>query len=280
MRRRCVKPATPPTTRGELIRLSFPSATGARFARSARGTARAIWSATSRAAVREADACGDCADHRQHTDLRRDVDSGRVFQCRACVDDADCVTALGLEQCFTGQCAACDPNNHAGCSDATPLCTKSGNNLYACAPCTDQFCLEESPDAPVCMTGGTSSGKCVVCDATHTEECPEATPLRDAATNTCVECNAHSDCDDPTKLLCSPTTHACVACTNSAVSAGADAACDAKVDGTRWVESGALAGRCGACDPFDDGGCVAGAPQCQESTATCVGVSTAPIAPG
>ena len=120
----------------------------------------------------------------------------------------------------------------------------------------------------------------MVCDATHTSACPEATPLCLTSDNTCVECTAHADCDDPAKPLCSPTTHACVPCTDPDVSSGADAACDAKLDGSRCVESGALGGRCGACDPEDDQGCAAPTPQCLPSNATCVECVGAPDCAG
>jgi hypothetical protein len=201
-----------------------------------------------------------------------DTATNRCIPCTSAgdnnaADNAACDARTNNSVCVStgasaGQCAACDPGDDDGCTNAT---------LDQCSP-TSLTCVDCVGGAGcganrVCESGGNT---CVECN-TNTECADEATDKQcDTSTHACVQCLDDGDCSGSTPL-CNTATNTCVACT--AVSNDNDvrnSRCDADVDGTVCVTTGASSGQCRSCDPQDDDGCSGDTGQCNPANFLCV----------
>jgi len=80
-----------------------------------------------------------------------------------------------------------------------------------------------SVEAGASAVAGQSGGGASPCDGA----CPEATPVCNAATHSCVECLSTTDCTDAAKPACDPNTNSCVECVDRTSCAAPMPACDA-----------------------------------------------------
>lgn len=110
---------------------------------------------------------------------------------------------------------------------------------------------------PLCNT---ATDTCVEC-LKHTD-CDGSTPRCDPASHACVECLAHADCDDPAAARCSSADE-CVPCTTSAQCA--------HLSGTTVCD--ASGGECVECTVADESPCAG--KSCDPATLTC---TTTPLA--
>ncbi|MBK6918554.1 MAG: hypothetical protein IPH07_14260 [Deltaproteobacteria bacterium] len=70
----------------------------------------------------------------------------------------------------------------------TPICIDE-----VCSPCeSDAQCAAKDAGAPACR----DDGQCVQCTASNDDGCGGATPICDAAVNTCMGCAFHEQCPD------------------------------------------------------------------------------------
>ncbi|MBK8713902.1 MAG: hypothetical protein IPN32_04065 [Deltaproteobacteria bacterium] len=70
----------------------------------------------------------------------------------------------------------------------TPICIDQ-----VCSPCeSDAQCAAKDPANPACR----DDGQCVQCTASNDDGCGGATPICDAAVNTCMGCAFHEQCPD------------------------------------------------------------------------------------
>ncbi len=193
------------------------------------------------------DRCGPCTDEddcARHAgalvcDVREDVPtSGR---CVDCLNDNECSSANGHE-CVLGFCVECETDVECT-SLETPQCSTS----YQCEGCKDN-------DA--CVGRGVRS----MCDT------------RDGAENEgeCVECEAHSDCEDAEKPQCD-ATGTCVPCS------GNDDACeDRSSDGTATPYCNTRAdadtfGQCVQCTGATEAVACADDKSCRQDDGRCTG---------
>ncbi len=71
---------------------------------------------------------------------------------------------------------------------ASPVCIDQ-----VCSPCeSDAQCAAKDPANPACR----DDGQCVQCTASNDDGCGGATPICDAAVNTCMGCAFHEQCPD------------------------------------------------------------------------------------
>jgi hypothetical protein len=237
---------------------------------------------------------GSCAGH---PGTVCDAGSGR---CVACVGDNDCSSAARTPFCANNQCVGCDTTTNIALvadlrcalkAGGQPACIRTGTQQGACGACdpggsrgcsNNQLCCET---AGVAACVGNTTAQCTACGA------PACNPLisdncsgrtcrcgsgaacsgtgaqRFCASATCSECRNDADCTSAGAPLCEGGL--CVACNGAASAAGR---CAAKAAGTVCATSGALSGRCTACDPATNAGCTAttALDQCDPATATCV----------
>jgi len=96
-------------------------------------------------------------------------------------------------------CEPADGSVNAACDDpAKPYCGAAG----ACVGCAEIDCAASSPATPACG----DAGLCVECTDAVAAACGDTTPICDAATNTCIGCSAHAQCDSG---ACDYATGAC-----------------------------------------------------------------------
>ncbi len=100
-------------------------------------------------------------------------------------------------------------SNYAqGCVAQIPICD-GVLAPPACRPCSEFD--DEAACTNACATAGSKDGQCVPCTSKDAKACSGATPVCDDATYACVQCEANSDCKDPTEPVCD-ATHVCRGC--------------------------------------------------------------------
>ena len=81
----------------------------------------------------------------------------------------------------------CQGDDECG-GPGTPICIDQ-----VCSPCeSDAQCAAKDPANPACR----DDGQCVQCTASNDDGCGGATPICDAAVNTCMGCAFHEQCPD------------------------------------------------------------------------------------
>jgi hypothetical protein len=137
--------------------------------------------------------------------------------CRGCASNNECNSERSRPFCIDNQrCSVCQPSTEVGCSDATkPDCRLNGSGEHECQACTQKSHCENKGSLDECDTG----------------------------TGRCVECTADSQCSDPTKPICDPTTRSCRAC--GGAGAG-DTECSGRSASTPACQTD---GSCKACRP-------------------------------
>lgn len=97
-----------------------------------------------------------------------------------CMEDEDCMEDPAHPFCYLMQCVDCSQT-----------------------PSPDMECAEADPTKPLC-----ANETCVQCTASNDELCGGETPVCDTATNSCVRCSAHDECENG--AACNLFTGACL----------------------------------------------------------------------
>lgn len=74
---------------------------------------------------------------------------------------------------------------------ANPVCVDEVCSPCGEAPAPDIACMSKDPATPVCR----DDGQCVQCSAAIPDACGDTTPVCDDASNTCVGCTYHEQCE-------------------------------------------------------------------------------------
>ena len=209
-------------------------------------------------------------------------------ECRTCRNDAECIVRPGVRnECVTGRCRRCDPNDDSGCNAALPVCD---DETFSCRTCENHG---ECPGNLQCV-----GGRCEGCDPQSDAPCGGGTPICDPVALQCRACGVDGECAarpgnedqcvDGRCAACDPGDHAgcnanqlccgfqCQATAANTQCESCGQACDADSTdgcGQRTCECGGNAecgGQTAFCDdPNDvcvncraDGDCDAQEPQC------------------
>ncbi len=216
-----------------------------------------------------AGACAGCGTHSDCDDPEKPLCDSETRICVPCdhadieLSDDECTEANGdlPAVCVTsgekaGQCGACDPGTHVGCTEGAPFCStelecreclddddcpsgKICSPDNACADCAgDADCLG-NPAGPECV-----SGTCRTCDPAGNSGCSGEKDTCHPGLFVCVECMTGAHC---------PPGEGCVnfACTEC----GADVDCVGNAKGTHCVPVTPETFECRACDPAGAAGC-------------------------
>lgn len=179
-----------------------------------------------------------------------------------CSSDEDCFAELS---CIDDVCTAANGEDAGG--DAAPNDMTPGPDAGPDAP-DQRPTPDAAPDAPPDL--GPCSGACT-----------DPTPVCDAATDTCVECLATTDC---TAGVCNPATSNCVECveTSDCTDAICDPAtntcveCTANTDCPDAAASACVTNVCTPCSTNDDCTHIGGAGVCDAGTCVeCTGTDYA-----
>jgi len=188
--------------------------------------------------------------------------------CQPCSETLPCEGDL---ICFEGECVVCADDTD--CSNdvpgATPVCNASHS---ACEPCAIDDDCESREETPACVTDeGDFEGSCQQCtpgELGNADICEAAGEVCNPDDYTCVECNAHPDCQemsgDPTPAC---DAHDCVPCTDLD---DGDEACADSTDGPACQPAGTdNEGECGECNDDTDCSGKTATPLCFEPAGTC-----------
>ena len=112
-------------------------------------------------------------------------------RCVQCVEHGDCSSSAPV--CIANACTVCDVNTHEGCTGATPVCERDGNDTR-CVVCSPEDSTGCSPATPICVEDG-ETARCIQCG--QDDHCPEQAPV--CLGEECVVCDlaTHAGCEQP-----------------------------------------------------------------------------------